>query len=39
MDIVNENTVLRVDEYTNKARVRELSNVVNLLINSLVFID
>ena len=25
MDIVNENTVLRVDEYT-KARVRELSN-------------
>ena len=38
MDIVNENTVLREDEY-KKARVRELSNVVNLLINSPVFTD
>ena len=38
MDIVNENTVLRKDELT-KARVMELSNVVNVLINSPVFID
>ena len=38
IDTVNENTVLRVDKYT-KARDRERSNVVNSLINFLVFTD
>ena len=38
MDIINKNTVLRVDENV-KALVRELSTVVNALINSLIFID
>ena len=38
IDTVNENTVLRVDKYT-KARARERSNVVNSLINFLIFTD
>ena len=38
MNIVNGNTVQREDEYT-KARVKELSIVVNLLINSPVITD